>query len=158
MRRFDHEIVDATLERVEKVGNAYLSNSGVLQRLAGACNHVKTCHDHSSRPGPVRSRFHGAAVQRDWPRKIATCTMINIRSCMGFVAALYLLDCIEICSGEFPNSLWEDGPGDQASSNGLSSIFSKLGKGVKVMDGKTVLILGLGVVILLFLGFCALPT
>ncbi|CAH2400591.1 hypothetical protein [Mesorhizobium ventifaucium] len=84
--------------------------------------------------------------------------MINIRSCMGFVAALYLRDCFEIRSGEFPNSLWEDGPGDQASSNGLSSIFSKLGKGVKVMDGKTVLILGLGVVILLFLGFCALPT
>jgi hypothetical protein len=83
--------------------------------------------------------IHGAAVQRDWSHKTATCTALNI-ACLGrFVApadthraALLALPAVLRYSGR-------NGFGDQA------------------MDAKTVFIVGLGTAILLLLGFCATP-
>ena len=44
MRRLDHEVVNAALERIDEIGNANLTNSYMFQRLAGACYDVKACH------------------------------------------------------------------------------------------------------------------
>jgi hypothetical protein len=83
---------------------------------------VKIRHDHFSswtRSGGVA--IHGAAVQRDWSRKTATCQPLF------WPLRLFLRTLV------------------------------KTGFGGQVMDAKTVFILGLGMAILLLLGFCAIP-